>query len=43
MLSVVGLPTRDYDAALCAILGAAVDGDEVKRRGEKAARDLYGD
>jgi len=39
----VVIRTRDYAAVLCAALGAAVDGDEVKRRGEKAARDLYGD
>jgi len=39
----VVIRVRDYDAGLYAALGAAADGGEVKRRGAKAARDLYGD
>jgi DNA helicase HerA-like ATPase len=34
---------RDYDASFYAALGAAADNGEVRRRGERAARDLYGD
>jgi hypothetical protein len=43
MLVMARLPNCDYDASLCATPSAAADGDEVKRRGENAARDLYGD
>jgi DNA helicase HerA-like ATPase len=39
----VVIRVRDYDAELYASLGAAPDAQEVKRRGAKAARDLYGD
>jgi DNA helicase HerA-like ATPase len=39
----VVIRVRDYDATFYAALGAAADEKEVKRRGAKAAHDLYGD
>ncbi|HMK08581.1 MAG TPA: ATP-binding protein [Anaerolineales bacterium] len=39
----VVIRVRDYDTGLYADLGAPADEGEVRRRGAKAARDLYGD